>query len=66
MKFIDEDVFDEEQLKQIKKGKKKGLNKKEIRLYARVCFNSFQMKLIRKSLESGLSYKKVELIANPN
>ena len=64
MKFIDENLFDDEQLKEIKKGRKHGLSKKEVLLYADSKFSSFQMKLIRGLLENGISYSKVQEIVS--
>ena len=57
MKYIDEKSFDERQLLEIKKGKKHGLSKKEILLYANPNFDNYKMKLFRKALENGLPYK---------
>ena len=54
---IDKKKFDDRQLAEIKKGKKNGLSKKEILLYAKPDFDNYKMRLIRKALEGGLSYK---------
>ena len=66
MTFLDKNDFDKKQLLEIKKGKKHGLSKRKILLYANKAFDNFQMKLIRKALENGLSFKKTRVIANPD
>ena len=66
MTFLEKNDFDKKQLLEIKKGKKHGLSKRKILLYANKAFDNFQMKLIRKALENGLSFKKTRVIANPD